>query len=146
MWVWVAWMKTASGLTPVAAPIAAFLAACVYMFLKRCNFTESIKPGVSAARKIVMIFFILMFTYGLAECFMATGVGAALIRICKAGGMTGRSVAPVALFVTALLSFSIGSSWGAFAAAAPISRPGSSSPSRFSMPASAAARSAFVEI
>ena len=103
-----------------AAPIAAFLAACVYMFLKRCNFTESIKPGVKAARKIVMIFFILMFTYGLAECFMATGVGAALIRICMAGGMTGRSVAPVALFVTALLSFSIGSSWGAFAASAPI--------------------------
>ena len=103
-----------------AAPIAAFLAACVYMFLKRCNFTESIKPGVKSARKIVMIFFILMFTYGLAECFMATGVGAALIRICMAGGMTGRSVAPVALLVTSLLSFSIGSSWGAFAAASPI--------------------------
>ena len=103
-----------------AAPIAAFLAACVYMFLRRSNFTESIKPGVEAARKIVMIFFILMFTYGLAECFMASGVGAALIRICMAGGMTGRSVAPVALLVTSLLSFSIGSSWGAFAAAAPI--------------------------
>ena len=103
-----------------AAPIAAFLAACVYMFLRRANFTEAIKPGVKAARKIVMIFFILMFTYGLAECFMAAGVGAALIRICMAGGMTGRSVAPVALFVTALLSFSIGSSWGSFAASAPI--------------------------
>ena len=34
---------------------------------------------MTTASKITLVFFILMFAYGVAECFMATGVGAALI-------------------------------------------------------------------
>lgn len=104
----------------LAAPIATFAAITIYMILKKTNFTEAFKPGLNAARNITLIFFILMFAYGVAECFMATGVGAALIRLSFRVGVSGRTAAPVALLTTALLSIATGSSWGTFAACAPI--------------------------
>lgn len=104
----------------VAAPIATFSAICVYMIVERAHFEDAFEQGLNSARKIVLIFFILMFAYGVAECFMATGVGAALINLALKMGVTARSVAPVALIVTCLLSIATGSSWGTFAACAPI--------------------------
>ena len=104
----------------LAAPIATFAAILIYAILKKTDFTESFKPGLSAARNITLIFFILMFAYGVAECFMATGVGAALIRLSFRIGVSGRTAAPIALLTTALLSIATGSSWGTFAACAPI--------------------------
>lgn len=104
----------------LAAPIATFSAIFVYVILNKTNFTEGFKPGLKAARNITLIFFILMFAYGVAECFMATGVGAALIRLSFWVGVNGRTVAPVALLTTCLLSIATGSSWGTFAACAPI--------------------------
>lgn len=104
----------------LAAPMATFAAIIVYIITERCTFETAFSFGLKAASNITIIFFILMFAYGLAECFMATGVGASLINFALAIGVTGRTIAPVAIFVTGLLSMATGSSWGTFAACAPI--------------------------
>ena len=104
----------------IAAPIATFAALGVYMIVKRAGFEQSFDRGLDSVKKIALIFFILMFAYGVAECFMATGVGASLINLALKMGVTAATVAPVALIVTCLLSVATGSSWGTFAACAPI--------------------------
>jgi len=104
----------------LAAPIATFSAICVYMILYRSDFDKAFGQCLKSVKSIVLIFFILMFAYGVAECFMATGVGASLINIALQMGVTARTIAPVALIVTCLLSIATGSSWGTFAACAPI--------------------------
>ena len=104
----------------IAAPIAVFAAVGVYLFLYGGNFEKTFTIGVEAAKHIMLIFFILMFAYGVAECFMATGVGASLILLSLRLGVTARTLAPVTIIVTALLSVATGSSWGTFAACAPI--------------------------
>ena len=104
----------------IAAPLATFAAAGVYMVVTRSGFEHSFDKGLDSVKRIALIFFILMFAYGVAECFMATGVGAALINLALKVGVTAATVAPVALVVTCLLSIATGSSWGTFAACAPI--------------------------
>lgn len=104
----------------VAAPIATFCAIVVCMYVNRDNFDAVFETGLNSARSIVMVFFILMFAYGVAECFMATGVGAAVINLALAAGVTARTIAIVAFVVTCLLSLATGTSWGTFAACAPI--------------------------
>ncbi len=104
----------------LAAPIATFSAIGVYMILYRSGFECAFNKCLDSVKHIVMIFFILMFAYGVAECFMATGVGAALINLALKMGVTARTIAPVAMIVTCLLSIATGSSWGTFAACAPI--------------------------
>lgn len=104
----------------IAAPFATFAAVVVYMITERCRFEKAFSHGLKAAREITVVFFILMFAYGVAECFMATGVGAALINLALKLGISARTIAPVAILVTCLLSVATGSSWGTFAACAPI--------------------------
>ena len=104
----------------LAAPIAVFCAIVVYMIVYKAKFETAFDQCLRSVKKIVLIFFILMFAYGVAECFMATGVGAALIRLALEMGVTARTIAPVALIVTCLLSIATGTSWGTFAACAPI--------------------------
>ena len=104
----------------LAAPIATFSAICVYMLVNRTGFETAFNQCLKSVKSIVLIFFILMFAYGVAECFMATGVGAALINLALEMGVTAATIAPVALIVTCLLSIATGSSWGTFAACAPI--------------------------
>lgn len=104
----------------IAAPIATFCALGVYMLVNKCSFEHSFEKSLASVKEIVLIFFILMFAYGVAECFMATGVGAALINLALELGVTARTVALVAMIVTCLLSIATGSSWGTFAACAPI--------------------------
>lgn len=104
----------------LAAPIAVLTAIAVYMVINKCNFDTAFEQCLRSVKKVVLIFFILMFAYGVAECFMATGVGAALIRAALEIGVTARTIAPVALIVTCLLSIATGTSWGTFAACAPI--------------------------
>ena len=104
----------------IAAPAATFSAVVVYMLVKRDSFENAFEHALVAARKIMLIFFILMFAYGVAECFMATGVGASLIIIALRLGVTARTVAPISILVTCILSIATGSSWGTFAACAPI--------------------------
>jgi len=52
--------------------------------------------------------------------FMATGVGASIISLSMKLGVTGKSVATVALLLTAVLSTATGTSWGTFAACVPV--------------------------
>lgn len=104
----------------LAAPIATFSALCVYLLIHKCSFEVAFEKCLSSVKHIVLIFFILMFAYGVAECFMFTGVGASLINLALKLGVTARTVAPVAMIVTCLLSVATGSSWGTFAACAPI--------------------------
>ena len=104
----------------LAAPIATFSAICVYMLVNKAGFEGAFEQCLKSVKNIVLIFFILMFAYGVAECFMATGVGAALINLALKMGVTAATIAPVALIVTCLLSIATGSSWGTFAACAPI--------------------------
>ncbi len=104
----------------LAAPIATFCAIGVYIISERSNFDQAFEKCLSSVKHIVLIFFILMFAYGVAECFMATGVGAALINLALEMGVTARTIAPVSMIVTCLLSIATGSSWGTFAACAPI--------------------------
>ena len=104
----------------LAAPIATFCAIGVYMAVNKVRFEETFEKCLSSVKHIVLIFFILMFAYGVAECFMATGVGAALINLALEIGVSARTVALVAMLVTCLLSIATGSSWGTFAACAPI--------------------------
>lgn len=104
----------------LAAPIATFVALGIYMILYKAKFDTAFEQCLHSVREVVVVFFILMFAYGVAECFMATGVGAALINLALELGVTARTVAPVALIVTGLLSVATGTSWGTFAACAPI--------------------------
>lgn len=104
----------------VAAPIATLCAAVVSMYVNRCNFDTAFEFGVNSTRSIVMVFFVSMFAYGVGECFMATGVGAAIINIALAAGVTGRTIACVSFILTCALSLATGTSWGTFAACAPI--------------------------
>ena len=104
----------------LAAPIATFCAIVVYMVVCKASFEQAFEQGLTSARKIIVVLFILMFAYGTAECFMATGVGAALINLALRLGVTARSVALVSMIVTCLLSIATGTSWGTFAACAPI--------------------------
>lgn len=104
----------------LAAPIATFCALIVYMLVQKAKFDEAFEQGLTAAKKIAVVLFILMFAYGTAECFMATGVGAALINLALELGVTARTVGLVSMIVTCLLSTATGTSWGTFAACAPI--------------------------
>ena len=104
----------------LAAPIATFCAVIVYMIVCKAKFEQAFEQGLTSAKKIVVVLFILMFAYGTAECFMATGVGAALINLALELGVTARSIALVSMIVTCLLSIATGTSWGTFAACAPI--------------------------
>ena len=51
---------------------------------------------------------------------MSTGVGASLILIALKVGITAKTVAVVGAIVTSILSIATGTSWGTFAACAPI--------------------------
>ncbi len=104
----------------LAAPISTFAAIVIYMLTGKVRFGDAFDRGMEATKTIVLIFFILMFAYAVAECFMATGVGASMINLALLLGVTARTIAPVSLLVTCLLSVATGSSWGTFAACAPI--------------------------
>lgn len=104
----------------IAAPIASFVAILVYMISSKVNFETAFEQGMEATKKIILVFFILMFATTVGECFMRTGVGAAMITLALKMGVTARTIAPVCLLVCSLLSVATGSSWGTFAACAPI--------------------------
>ena len=104
----------------LAAAISVFVAAAISMFVNRCGFDDAFEFGAQAVRGIVMVFFVNMFAYAVGEVFMATGVGAALINLSLAAGVTARTIAVIAFLLTCALSLATGTSWGTFAACAPI--------------------------
>lgn len=104
----------------IAAPIATIYAAIVAAFTEKLSFQEILDSGIDNVKEMQLVFFILMAAYAMAESFMATGVGASIINISLSLGITAQSVAIVALLVSAVLSIATGTSWGTFAASAPI--------------------------
>lgn len=104
----------------IAAPIATITAIVVAMLSDKLKFQDCIDAALGSVSKILIALFILMLAYALASSFMATGVGAAVVNIALDLGVTARTVAVVGLMSTAILSVATGSSWGTFAACAPI--------------------------
>ena len=104
----------------IAAAIAAIAAIVVARFVCGFKLQECIDSAMSSVSNILIALFILMFAYAMASLFMSTGVGAAVVNIALKAGITGKSVAFVGILCTAVLSVATGSSWGTFAACAPI--------------------------
>lgn len=104
----------------VAASYSTIYAIIIAMIVEKRKLdkiTDIVYRGVG---EIMDVFFILMFAYGMAEVFMATGVGASIIRIALQLGLSSKTVALVGFLVTCILSIATGTSWGTFAATAPI--------------------------
>ena len=104
----------------LAAPISFIVATIVAMLLDRFSFSELLDAGLENMKYYLIVFLILQAAYAVAECFMATGVAASVINIALSMGLTAKYVAVAALIVTSVLSVATGTSWGTFAACAPI--------------------------
>lgn len=104
----------------VIAPIATVYAAVIALITEKFKFNEIVDAAINRVKEEQLVFFILMLAYGMAEAFMATGVGAAIINIALGFGITGKTVALVAFIICCILSVATGTSWGTFAACAPI--------------------------
>ncbi len=104
----------------VAACYATIYGIIIAMLVEKREFKEVTNIVYEGVATIIEVFFILMFSYAMAEVFMATGVGASIIRISLRLGLTSKSVALVGFLVTCVLSVATGTSWGTFAACAPI--------------------------
>ncbi|BDD02594.1 Na+/H+ antiporter NhaC family protein [Aureibacter tunicatorum] len=104
----------------IAGPIATIYAACVAFFVQKESFNSIMKSALDNVKEMQIVFFILMMAYAMAEVFMVSGVGASIINMTLDLGVTGKTVAVVGLIITSLLSIATGTSWGTFAASAPI--------------------------
>ncbi|HKM28700.1 MAG TPA: Na+/H+ antiporter NhaC family protein [Anaerovoracaceae bacterium] len=104
----------------VSAPAALVVAFIVAAITEKAKFKDSLNAAIDNVKEVVMAMFILLFAYAMANVFMATGVGASVVNIALALGVNARTVAVVALAVTAVLSVATGTSWGTFAACVPI--------------------------
>lgn len=104
----------------LAAPIAFIVATVVAMLVDRFSFPVLLDAALDNLKHFLIVFLILQAAYAVAECFMATGVAASVINMALSMGLTAKYVAVAALIVTSLLSVATGTSWGTFAACAPI--------------------------
>ena len=104
----------------IAAPIATVYAFIVASITDKLKFNDLVDCAVDNVKHLNLVFFILMFAYAMAEAFMSTGVGASIVNIALNLGLTARTVAVVGFLVTCVLSVATGTSWGTFAACAPI--------------------------
>ncbi|WP_291259018.1 Na+/H+ antiporter NhaC family protein, partial [Fusobacterium sp.] len=104
----------------LAAPLATVAAAVAAIITEKRKFSEILDAALTNVREIIIALFILMMAYAMAEVFMATGVGAAIINLALKLGITGKTIALVGAIVTSILSIATGTSWGTFAACAPI--------------------------
>ena len=104
----------------LAAPMATIYAAIIAAVVEKLSFNDLMDAAVDNVKEMNLVFFILMAAYAMAAVFMASGVGASMIILALKLGVTGKTVALVGFIVTALLSVATGTSWGTFAACAPI--------------------------
>ncbi len=100
----------------------AFMAtvAIIAWLTEKFTFNKIVEKAVDSVKEIQLVFFILMLAYAMAEAFMATGVGASIIIMALNFGLTAKTIAVTGIIVTSVLSVTIGTSWGTFAACAPI--------------------------
>ena len=104
----------------VATPIATIYVAIIAWLTEKFTFNKIVEKAVDSVKEIQLVFFILMLAYAMAEAFMATGVGASIIIMALNFGLTAKTIAVTGIIVTSVLSVTIGTSWGTFAACAPI--------------------------
>ncbi len=104
----------------LAAPLSFMYAVIIAMAVDRYKFNELLDAALDNLKHFIIVFLILQAAYAVAECFMATGVAASVINMSLAAGLNAKVIAVVALLVTAVLSIATGTSWGTFAACAPI--------------------------
>lgn len=104
----------------LAAPLATITAAIIAAITERFKLKDIVDAAVDNVKEMQYVFFILMAAYAMAETFMSTGVGAAIINTALSLGLTARTVAVTGFVVTCILSVATGTSWGTFAACAPI--------------------------
>ena len=104
----------------IAAPIAAIAVVIVARITEKLTFKDCIDASISSVSNIIVALFILLFAYAMASAFMSTGVGASVVNMALSLGITARTTAVIGLLVTAILSVATGTSWGTFAACAPI--------------------------
>ena len=104
----------------IAAPLAAIYAVIIARIVCKIKLQDSLDSAMKSVSNILIALFILMFAYAMASAFMSTGVGAAVVNLSLLLGVTGKTVAVVGIMCTAILSVATGTSWGTFAACAPI--------------------------
>lgn len=104
----------------LAGPLAFLYAGLIALITEGIKPSEIVDIAVESVQEIEVVFFILMLAYAMAGVFMSTGVGAAIVNAALKVGISARIIAPLSLFVTGVLSVATGTSWGTFAACAPI--------------------------
>ncbi|WP_278550343.1 Na+/H+ antiporter NhaC family protein [Cloacibacillus evryensis] len=104
----------------LAAPLSFMYSVIIAMIVDRYKFQDCLDAALDNLKHFLIVFLILQAAYAVAECFMATGVAAAVINMSLAAGLNAKVLAVVALLVTSVLSIATGTSWGTFAACAPI--------------------------
>ena len=104
----------------MAAPLALVYAIFIGMIFGHIRFNDLMDAAIENLKHILLVFLILQLAYAVATCFMETGVAASIINMALSLGLTAKLVAVTALVVTAILSIATGTSWGTFAACAPI--------------------------
>ncbi|WP_353097382.1 Na+/H+ antiporter NhaC family protein [Tissierella praeacuta] len=104
----------------VIAPIATVYAAIIAAITEKHKLNDIVDAAVENVKEMQLVFFILMLAYAMAEAFMSTGVGAAIINMALGLGITAKTVAVTAFIISSILSIATGTSWGTFAACAPI--------------------------
>lgn len=102
------------------APISVVYAAIIAAVTEKIKFNDLVDSAVNNVKEMQLVFFILMLAYAMAEAFMATGVGAAIINLALGLGITAKTVAVTSFIIASILSVATGTSWGTFAACAPI--------------------------
>lgn len=102
------------------APISVVYAALIAAVTEKIKFNDLVDSAVNNVKEMQLVFFILMLAYAMAEAFMATGVGAAIINLALGLGITAKTVAVTSFIIASILSVATGTSWGTFAACAPI--------------------------
>ena len=104
----------------IAAPLSFMYASIVAMAVDHYKFQELVDAALENLKHFLIVFLILELAYAVAECFMSTGVAASVINMSLAAGLDARTIAVVAFLLTCVLSTATGTSWGTFAACAPI--------------------------
>lgn len=104
----------------LSATLATLYAVAVAMITERISFKDLLSSAIDNVKEMQIVFFILMVAYAMAEVFMSTGVGASIINLSLNLGLTGSTVAVTAFLITCVLSVATGTSWGTFAACAPV--------------------------
>ncbi|WBW99366.1 Na+/H+ antiporter NhaC family protein [Oceanirhabdus sp. W0125-5] len=104
----------------LSATLSTLYAIILAMITEKLSFKTLLDSAVDNVKEMQIVFFILMAAYAMAEVFMSSGVGASIINISLNLGLTGRTIAVTGFLITAVLSVATGTSWGTFAACAPI--------------------------